>query len=72
LPDPSWWKRANIPLDYALKNDRIDLVVAKDIRRREELMEKEDKRRRDRQAALVKRIQELEALAIVEKTPKKP
>jgi hypothetical protein len=46
--------------------------VAKDIRRREELMEKEDKRRRDRRAALAKRIQELEALAIMEKALKKP
>jgi hypothetical protein len=72
LLDPGWWKRANIPLDYTLKNDRTNPVVAEDIRRREELIEKEDKRQRDRRAALVKRIQELEALAVVEKTPKKP
>jgi hypothetical protein len=46
--------------------------VAEDILQRKELIEKEDKRQHDRRAALVKRIQELEALAIVEKTLKKP
>jgi hypothetical protein len=55
LPDPGWWKRANIPLDYVPKNDQTNPIVAEDIRRREELIEREDKRRRDRWAALVKR-----------------
>ena len=69
LPDPGWWKKANIPLDGAPPTSRPDPVAMEDIRRREVLMEKEDQRRRDGRA-VAQRIAQLEAQASRQPAPR--
>jgi transposase InsO family protein len=66
-PNPKWIQKMNIPLDQS-PTKPPDPAVMEDIRRREKLMDEEDRRRRDGRAAVKRRIADLEAM--VESPPK--
>lgn len=70
LPDPGWWKKADIELG-APPTGRPDPAIMEDIQRREALMEKEDQRRRDGRA-VAQRIAQLEAQASRQPVPRPP
>ena len=62
LPDPTCWKKNDIPLDHVgAELAAPDPKAIEDIKRRDRLMEEEDRRRRAGKAAAIRnRIAELE------------